>query len=127
MPKFLHIELVFSSPSSSRIIRQKCLIDTGCSCNLLIPQAAVNTLNLPLLGDSKLILGDEQQKDSKDYACLVAFNSLCDHADFKTKVTVIEGNQGFIAGLGIIDLFCNLNKSQLVIDIVRDEIRFEQG
>jgi hypothetical protein len=107
------------------MIRQKCLIDTGCSCNLIIPERVAKTLDLPFLGNSKITLGDNKTKDSKDYACVVAFNSLCEHADFKTKVTVFKGNETWIAGLGIIDLFCNLNKARFVIDVVKDEIRFE--
>jgi hypothetical protein len=84
-------------------------------------------LALPLLGESKVLLGDDKERQSKDYACLVAFNSLCQYADFKTKVTVLAGNQTWIVGLGMLDLFCNLNKAQFVIDIVKDQIRFETG
>jgi hypothetical protein len=91
----------------------------------MMPQSAVDSLELEFLGSSKVRLGDESEKDSKDYACFVGFNSLCDHADFKAKVTVLPSNNTWLAGIGIIDLFCNLNKAYFVVDIVKDEIRFE--
>lgn len=121
------MHLVLASPANtSKQIKTNCLIDTGCSCPLIIPEQMAKDLGLEIIeGAVDLLLGGNTPSvEVKRTKLTLVLNTLEAIYRLPCMALVLEESKPII-GTPVLDIICRKTGTRFVMDFQKGLISFE--